>query len=719
MKFTNAPSEYTQDLDVLESYITNIGVGVKRLTGLDGDELTKAIMDQPEMSKVRDLEIKILVKNDKGDRKEVTVPVVDYIKKIADSDAVFSPTWTTFHPKSKRCPPQSSYIKKRMKERKSVKGRAQDADLAGDRIQAIILTGVQNALKILINSFSGACLSAFNPFYSPALHQVLCAMCRVSVAIATALIERLLAGIRYYHTPEHVADDLLLTIQHCKKATVADAVETIGLDYATYDQCLEIIRRSYCDYWWDEKQEIKFTGILKSMDKYELSQFAYTNDLYNLLSLNPVSMKKLLGDLAFNDYKSLDTNVPWVMDSLSSDETNLIAGLIGSDIKGSKIYKHLKEGAELRPHINALAHRLRGKLVDYSVLADAFFRTKILPIDVGKQDTAIRQSVGLGDTDSSLYTTMLINMLYYGEISFEEKHNPITEVCIFFANGLIEHGLSTFTGQMNVDLSDRNELALKNEFRFTSLQMTPFKKTYFASVAANEGAVYADNKPHYEVKGQRFHAGKSNKEMVDELQAWMKALPLGLREGGKVKRQELIDMIVKVEEDILTSLDSKENVKFKTLRIKPFESYTAPRSQEWAKHCLWNWCFGERYGMADDKGYLSYKVPLKYDGGLEYFIKNAPKHVREGYEKYLDYVTEGDPKKRASKSIIYIPIPVDVMAKHGIPVEIRECVNLDKTIREATDPHLLMLANMDLSVFRKDNNRGEIRQKRISDILTD
>lgn len=719
MQFAHPYEKYEQNLDIILSYVDTAVTALKKVTDITTEEAEEFVRSQPEFEKINDVKINFLLQDKQGNRKKKQTPIVKYLDNMAASDNVITPMFTSFLSKDKKEAPQPKFIKIKMAERKRVKEAAGVAKNAKDMVRATILTGVQNAIKILINSFSGAALSAHNPFYSGSLHQVLCAMCRVSTAIATSLIERMLGGVRFYHTPALVSDDLMQTITKLNRSQTILAVKELNLKYPTKDDCLAIIRRSYEDYWWDTALESEFMPILDKMDEVERAGFCYTLDFYNLFKLNPESLRGMIDDLTFNDYMSLDTDCPWVIPNLSGDEKNLLTGLIGEDIKGTSLKDNLKEGAEKRPYINALAHRLKNKLLQYKSLSDAFFLTPILPLDVGNQDNAIRHATSLGDTDSSIFTTMLINEQYYGKAEFTPDQNPVTEFAIFLVNGVIEHGLNTFTGQMNVHVDDRSRLVMKNEFGFTSLQMTPYKKTYFAQVRSCEGQVYADDNPSYEIKGMRFHAGKSNRDMVNELHDWMRQIPITLSQGGKVDRGELLRIIEDLEDDIRNGLDRKDNHKFGALKIKEYSAYSNPKSQEWAKHNLWNWTFGDTHGKGGEEGYASYKLPLKFEGGIAHFMENTTPKIRKGFEKYINYVTDNDPKKFASKNITYIPIPMDSMGIYGIPEELKPLIDIEKAIKRALDPHLLMLANMGIVLFKKDRSSGAnvVLQKRVKDIL--
>lgn len=719
MQFAHDFKDYTQNLDVVETWFANSVVAIQRATGASEETIIHELKQLPEVQKITKTKINYLKQDKRGNRKPQQKPLVKYLKEMQDSSNVITPMFTSFVSKDVKEAPQPKFIKAKMAERKAVKGAAAAADNAGDKTKSIILTGVQNAIKILINSFSGAALSAHNPFYSGSLHQVLCAMCRVSTAIATSIVERLIAGIRFYHKPSLVTDDLVLTIQKTNRTKVIMAMEDLGLRYPTRDECLAIIRRSYKDYWWEVEKEEEFLPVLDSLDEVERASFCYSMDFYHIYKMNHTVIKDMVTDITVNDMDAIDTNVPWIMKTLNDDEKFFLTGLIGEEIKGSFLKDHLKEGSPLRDKINGLAYRMKQRLLKYKTLSDAFFLTEILPIDVGNQDKAIRHAVSLGDTDSSILNCMHITKLHYGESKFTPDQNPATEFAVYLINGAIEHGLGTFTGQMNVHPDDRNRLVMKNEFGFSALFMTPYKKTYFSKVRSCEGSVYADDNPRYELKGQRFHAGKSNKDMVSELHKWMKDIPVKLERGEKISRTELLDMIIDIEKDIENGLDRKEDHKFPVLKIKPFEAYSNPKSQEWAKHNLWEWCFAGSYGSGGKEGYASYKLPLRFEGGLQKFIETTSPRVRNGIEKYLDYVTDGDVKKRSSKSIKYLPIPVDVMKLHGIPPEIKPLVDIDNATKKALDPHHLVLAAMGIVMIKKDKSSGDnlVRQKKIQDIL--
>lgn len=700
MYFTHPLEEYQRDFNFVDNYTRQMAIGLSRLRGLDEAEALKFMQKIVDENKERaeNTKVEFTLRQANGDRVVREVPILEYLKKIAESGLGMSPTLTTYKRPDQELSLIVEDIATSMAKRKKVKKEGNLAKQAKDSVLVTIKNGGQNAIKVLINSWSGASLDKHNVFNCQSTHPTLTTMCRISTALATATVEKFLAGKRYYHKPEKVIEDILVVLDKINVAKVAKAMTTYKLRYPSVDDVMAMIKRSTDYYWWDATASEKIRELVETMSPNELAAYMYDGDFYHLYIHNREFVDNMLTRLS----DTLVTQDPGRerFKEMDEDITTLVSNLMGNEIKGTALWDYLdpeKHPADnpIKAKANRIASNLLDGMEEFGDLVRTFFRVNHYPIDVGAQNHAIRLTVPLGDTDSTIFTTKHINELYYGEAKFDEEQEPVSDVMVYMVNGIIAHALGNFTAQLGVVPERRNLLIMKNEFKFPALQLTPVAKTYHAYTKGVEGLIYAS--PEFELKGARYHAGAANIDLVQELHDLMEKNLVNLNKGIKVNRGELIDIMLRVEEDIKDSLNRKENVYFKRARIKTESEYTKPDSSVYAMHTLWNELFGKEVEMAPDPEYMAYKVDLDFPRGFKEFLAELTPEQQRGFTTWRH-----KHNKKDDVEISYITIPIDLFLKHGLPPIIRKYGNVKKIAAFTLDPHRLNLQAMGILTDKGD-----------------
>lgn len=699
--FTHDLKDYTRDFSLLDTYTRQMSIGLSRLGGMDESaalEFMNEIVEKNQ-DRINGTSVKFTMRKDNGDREVREVPILEYLRRIEESRLGMSPTLTTYKRPDQEVSLIVEDIANNMAKRKVVKREGVLAKQAGDKVLTTIKNGGQNAIKVLINSWSGATLDKHNPFNCQSTHPTLTTMCRISTALATASVEKFNAGKRYYHKPEKVIEDILAVLDKMDRPATINAINEYGLYIPTIDDIMAMITRSTNYYWWDAGQSEYISTLVSKLSKIERVALMYDGDFYHLYKHNKPFVDELLTTLSTTIFeeKSRDERFK----EMDGDISTLVSNLMGNEIKGNVLWDYLDpekhpEDNPIRKQAAAIADNLLNGLDKYKSLITTFFRVNHFPIDVGAQNHAIRLTVPLGDTDSTIFTTKHINEMYYGKVSFDESQEPVSDVIVYMVNGIIAHALANFTAQMGVVEDRRNLLIMKNEFKFPSLMLTPVAKTYHAYMKAQEGLVFS--KPDFEMKGARNHAGSNNQTIVKELHKLMNDNLTNLNKGQLINRGELIDIMLRIEEDLRSSASRKTDLYFKRVRVRPEEEYKKPDASVSVYRTLWNYLFGKEYDEAPETQYISYKVDLNFENGNQEFLDALTQEQRDGLEAW---------RNRHNKKSTLVPetilVPVDCLQKFGIPKVLIPFVDVGKVAAFTLDPHRLNLGAMGIMTDKGEN----------------
>jgi hypothetical protein len=689
--FRHDYSDYKRDFKIIDNYIEQMAIGLSKKRGISYDKSLEIVKDIVSKRDINAVKVRFTYTRSNGDRVIEVQPLLGLIRFIEANELGMSPTMTTYYNPKVKPSLITEVIAHDMLNRSRIKKEAMKAKMGGDLVTSSIKTGMQNAIKRRVNSWSGAALSRNNTFNNPSLHPTLSSMCRMSTALTTASIERLLAGKRYYHTYNKVIEDILYTISKMDRKKVVEVIELFNLNYLSNNDVFNIIKRSSMYYWWDKYDDLY--DLVSKLDLVECTFIGYVNDLYHLFKYNDSLIRSFITRL-------IDTNPPKTdssyIDQCDDELFILISNLISDKLGGRNIrdciFNDQNKDKVIIDTTNSMVCNILNILNEYKPLIDTFFKSDVYPIGAESQDNAIRLTVPLGDTDSTIFSTKHINELYFGKAGFNKEQEPVNDLITYITNGLVGHVLANYTAQLGVIPENRHLIRMKNELKIPGLVITPVAKTYHAYVKAEEGNVFKE--PSFVLKGERFHGGRLNASVVSKLHDYMEEVMVSLNKGGCIDRDELIEMVYNVECDIKNSLDSREKTYLKKVVVKTKSNYTNPNRSVWANYLLWNLVFSGKYGKVPEETYPGLTLNVVFNTGYKNYIESLSKPMQDGFMEYL---------RMTGKSIISPPksiiIPYAKWREHGIPDELKGIIDLNRIIRNTLDPHYLLLESMGLSCF--------------------
>jgi hypothetical protein len=691
---------YRRDFDFHGNYKRQMAIGLSISEGISEEEALYFINEEIESGRImqRDPSIHCTHRQQNGDRIERQVAFSNYFKMVDSKQLGMSPTLTTYLPPSVVKSFTAESIADDMKERSAKKKLALAAKQKGDKVTNMINNGLQNAIKVFINSWSGASLDKTNAFFCRSKHPSLTSMCRITTATCTAIAERFVAGKRYYYNIEVIFEDILFTLDTMKPALVHEAMRRYKLHYPTTEEVNAAIRRSALFYILDASALIPVEEFVAKLSPLQKAAVLYTVDFQHLAKYNDEFARGLVdafttvptdGDAAITDYSEAGNPLK----GLNGDQVIMVSNLLQDDIAGQNIWEidlTAEENKVIRAKICMVVGNLLNGLQHYQTYINAFLRVDWHPLHLATQANAIRLAVPLGDTDSTLITTKLLSEWYYGHAAFTRDQEPVQDWAVYFICQLFEHFLGMFVAQMGVAPENRDLLVMKNEYKMPILMLTPVAKTYQA---------YAS--PEYELKGQRFHASKHTKSLIDSFHKLLKDNLGVLRNGGKIDRGAVVDMVCTIEEDIKEQINSKESPYFLNVKVKDKDNYKQPYQQNYVHYPLWEKVFSSRYGAAPELEYTAVKVPVLLDksAAKKAWVESLPEDMRKAFQEWqTEYGKE-------NSDMTNILVPLANLRQHGMPREIREIVNFRRIVADVLDPHYLYLQTMGIFFDYKDQTK--------------
>lgn len=710
--FVNPIDSYKRDFNFIERYKEQTAIGLSISEGIDVEEARKFIDDVMGSDEFKEKHpapnCKANIRGKNGDRTVKQGPFMAYLERIDKNQLGMSPTLAAYLNPNQSRSFIADDIEGEMKLRKTTKKEGIVAKQAGNKVLASLKNALQNAIKVGINSWSGASLSTGNPFTCKSTHSTLTSCCRITTATCTATAERFLAGKRYYFSPKVIFEDLLFTIQEMKSDEIASVVNKYNLHVPSVEEVMSVIERSSNYYFYDPDKLEPIREFVSKLSDVQRCAIVYTYDFYHLAMFNDSFARTMIDTLSTIEFdESLDSQLPAdPFKVLNGDQTILVSNLLQDDLAGNPIYDVYKEDANVALRVKRVALNIINTVEYYKDYISAFLNNTSHPLHLGYQSEAVRLAVPLGDTDSSLISPKLLGDWYYGRCTFEKQQEPLQDVATYLITQVWEHMLGMFTAQMGVIPERRGLLIMKNEFKMPGLQMTPVAKTYHAYVKAQEGLVFEEGSA-YERKGARFHASKHNVGLIKPLHELMDSNLVKLSRGEEIDRSQLINAIYQLEQDIYNSVDLPNNPYFLTEKVKPADEYANPNSSNYAHYPLWQKVFAQKYGNAPDPMYLAAKVPVTLENktAIKEWVASLPPSMQAGWELW-----RAELGKKGDK-FSNIKVPLEYLRHHALPEEMKPIINYRRIIGDILDPYFLYLSSMGIHLDYKDNT------KTISDLI--
>jgi hypothetical protein len=284
---------------------------------------------------------------------------------------------------------------------------------------------------------------------------------------------------------------------------------------------------------------------------------------------------------------------------------------------------------------------------------------------------------------------------YYGTTRFDIDGVGIAATIMTINTQTIDHYIKMFAGNMNVDKSQMDVLAMKNEFFWNVFIVTNVSKHYFANILIQEGNVLP--KQELEKKGVHLIASKYSKDIREYGTSMMLDILDKVGKNEKVSYLDYAKGVADIERNIINDIKSGSIDIYSLEKIKEEKAYKKEaKMSPYLHHLLWKEVFADKYGDSDNPQYMVLKIPTT--------LHNNHKMV-----EYLDAMEDTDIsnklgnflKKYGKEQIGTFRVPVTIAADKGVPIELLDALDTNRLI--TTSCSMLYIVLETLGLYRKDN----------------
>lgn len=697
--FFDNPEQYKRNWDIKNGYLNQAAHYVSSQSNVSFEEARELVRDlvKPGGEKgFRDPKVAYLQRGANGDRKLTESTWDQMMYEIEEAENILSPSMVAYTASKKKRSLLSLYTASLVTRRATIKKLQHEAKQQKNHVMEGFHKQGQTSVKIAVNSISGATCSPHNAFYNPSMHTTLTSTCCITTAYANTNNERFITGNRHYWNPEICINNIASIITYMDRDKIKAAIELYGLVIPSGDEVYECCKRSTELYWQNNIWDARILNYCRSLDSIERAAVVYTGDLYHIGKHNPEFTRQLI-----NDFKRKPTDLSAgdddsIMKHMDSDMFSMV-GIINQDILRGKELKDIKaEGGDGYRQIVASVHNTFQCLEKYELLIHAFMKTKNVPCSIANMPSMRRRAVLGGDTDSSMATAESWVYWYSGNYVFDYDASCVAAVIIYFVSMTLIHILAQFSANVGVDKSQQYQIAMKNEFMYSSYIRTTVSKHYYSEVIACEGNVY--EKPELDTKGVQLHAGKAPEYVKKEIKSLQERTLKNIANGTGIDLLKELKHFGNLERTIMNSIKSGSPDFLTFMEIKDKGSYNKPFQQPYLYHQLWEDVFAPKYGHGSGLPYQCIKVSCNLPSKTA--IKSAldvlnDQVLADRFRAFND--------KYGKTSYTYVVVPLDVSSSKGIPEEILAISDIRGLIKNVLSAAYLIFESFGV-FFNNANN---------------
>lgn len=690
--FVRDANEYVRDLDIINSYEKQMAHGLMRMTGQSFERClnhVKNVTSQGGRLEYSDPRMAYVGRNKVGDREFKYSTLSKYIKSIQDYDLIFAPTLTVYNnPRQKRSV-SAIYINENIKARKVAKKQMFQALINGNSGLYKFKSNEQLNRKRKANSLSGVHASDSTVLYHHTIHSSLTSTCRSASGYGNAHNEKLIAGNRHYWNADIVVNNILAIQENVDHEKIRQAMDKYSIHYPSAEEALECVRYSSDFYWKNHYKLEKIHRLLQSLDPIERAAFVYVGDLYHLRKHNDGFMRDFISKLSYREESNFGNleDIKALVDSLNDEMGVLVSLLCMPQLKGNSIASVDKLDESSQQIIAATAQHLQNTLIEYSDFIKAFLATDVLPASVANLPFIIRRCAITSDTDSTIYTTQDWIDWYTGRIGFDDASRRIGHAISYLSSATTVHTLAKMCANMGVEKEKLFNYTMKSEFYFPVFTITSRSKTYFASVAAQEGTIFNEN--DYETKGRVFKGSDSPQFIVDGANQLLQWVLNKTENEEKIPLIEALRRISSYENIIFDSIKRGEIEFYKSGEIKPSDSYKLSMNESpYIYYKLWQAVFAPTYGDSAPPPYSSVKVALNINNKTQFnsWLESMQPGMAESFSRFLQENSRSIPSM--------LQLPHSVVQLTGVPQVIIDVIDHRQIIAEIMEPHYVVLESL-------------------------
>lgn len=705
--FTHLPNEYKRNLNIVDAYISQIGYFLHRSTGKEYDycrDYVKRNMQADGKFPLKNPRVLMLQRAKNGDRNQREDTFLGYIDFIIQKQLIVVPTFTVYLNPNQRKSLLAEYITNNLKLRKTHKKLMFDALMIGDEATEVLHDNIQSSLKIKNNSLSGAHSSPSTPLYNKSSHSTLTSTCRISTSYANANNEMFLAGNRHYWSFQTVINHLIVSGLYTDYEALKKAIEKFNLHIPTVDEVMDCINYSSDLYWQSEYLNNQIRSFVNNMTDSERASFVYTGDLFHLAKYNPEVVKNFLGKLpVMANYSIPIADAKKVIKGAIGDLVTT-ATLVCSKITNGRILMGDKDSMEvLDPEglgvVAATILEMDKVLTEHKDLIVGLWRPSTLTQSIAVIPNIIRRAVVTSDTDSTIFTNQYWTNWMSPDNKFSEVAYNTGYATTFLVSQTVRHKLAMMSANLGFIEEHIHQISMKNEFYFPVFSLTSQAKHYFANRSAKEGNVL----PHLEteIKGVNLRDSNAPAFVTKMLKKYMETVMHAVMDKGEMTIEDILSPVAELELDIINDIKSGGFKYMKGMQIKDASSYTQKEEAANFQHYItWNIVFAPTYGEAPEPPYQAIKVSVDLDNKTK--INN-----------WLDNIEDRELRMRLNHwirstgktNLTTFVLPLTNLQATGVPMEIRNAVNLRKLVRNIVSPFYLVLESLGLFVLNDNTTR--------------
>lgn len=687
--FYKDKSQYRNTIDPVKSYFDQLVTYISIKDSLPKEvakEKAKSIFN----SHFKDKQIKYFERQENGDRIVVESSLLDFIKQNVAERNILVPTFTSYVNADVKKSILSEFIFVNVKRRSAAKKEAQKAKAEGNLELAEAKNNEQSMMKIYNNSLSGAFAQEACILYNPTAHSTLTSITRTMTSLSNASNEKLIAGNRFYPRPIDVLNNIVYIITYADEEKIKETCEKYQLHLPSVEDTISVLKYSSDLYFSDRKlYEEKLKPFLEKLTPYQRAAICYIGDLYHLRVFNSEFIRRMIDEIIVpiesnEKYEDIVSKIH----GLNENILNFVHHIFFSKVKGlGKDYEKMNE-LGLASSIYETAKHIESVFYKYKDFWNTFFMTEILPGNSFRLQHMLRRTVVLSDTDSTCYTLDEWVKWYRGEFLLDDKSIALAGCISFIAGQAIINQLAILSKNMNITDENLNVLSMKNEFLWDVHAPCEISKHYFAHTVIQEGNVFS--KPELEVKGVHLKNSAVPKFIIEDGKRIMKYILDTVASNGKIKLNELIEHVKRLEENIKSSILRGEALYYKKSKIKAKEAYALDEFKSpYQRHQFWVDVFSSKYGEIQDPPYDVIKIPTVVSG------KSALVKWLEGIEdveiksKLIEWL-----KKYKKSDLPTIYLNELFVESNGIPEEIIKVIDVKRIIMDVTMQHRIILETL-------------------------
>lgn len=679
--------DYKIDMSPVQQYIKQATLYVHKTVGLSLEDAEKMVRKQIKKSDIVNPEVKYNYRNDNGDVTVEQTSLMHYIEDNVRSNHIVVPSMTAYVHPSKDKSLHAEFLERNIASRNADKKKAFQYKQEGNSVLHGRFNTLQKSKKIANNSLSGAYASISTILYNPSAHYSLTSTTRTATSIANAVTESMVAGNKHYREPYIVLNYIVSTVQTVNYDSINNIINKYNIYKPTAEEVLTAIRRSSDLYWTNDLYFDKILELLNSLDGVERAMVLYVNDFYNLRVFNDGLVRGMISKLS-KRVKGLTDNPLEVLNNSEEFVLNLIHHICAPDIKGKKVNYKDMVGSEELDYLGSTALNVNLTLEMYSDLLQAFFRNDVMPVSVAYIRDIVRRVTVLSDTDSTCATYQEWVEWYLGEILFSEEATAVSASVMSVVTQVLEHKLRQYTSNLNVPDNLKGKITYKGEFYWHTMTPMSVAKHYFASVAIQEGNVFAND--DLELKGVNLIASnapmfvqKITKDTIIEINET-------INRNEKLSLMKYIKIAADLERRLLKELAEGNTEVLKMGKLKEASGYKlGPDKSPYINHILWDTVLSDKYGKIDEPPYTTVKVPttLKTKRLLNNFLDNMEDQVLKN--KFLDFCAKYD-----KDSIGTFHLPMVIIGEHGIPEDLIPAIDSDRIVFDSLGALYMVLSGI-------------------------